>query len=258
MNMFENNYLSQFDHMLSERTETPRQSMLLVEDSEESEKMFKLLCRAVNKNIDVNCVQSGELALYILESGKQKYDYVVADHFLAGSLTGLDLWKECQENHKEIPFMMTSGMTADQFSELVESDSDLPDYLPKIVSYSKKGEILKDFLEHSHEEDPSPYLLHMAVIAGTLITLIMAPAVIAPLYRIQDQDSIRQKQLKEFEQPKDTPIEIRPEELKPQKLPLNIREIVTPQLKLQVQKIVKRDEQIKKLVGKIELPKKAN
>lgn len=73
------------------------------------------------------------------------YDLVVADVFLAGSETGIDLWSRYGEATDN--FIFVSGMPADRFVSLMALDYGYPVYLQKPLSAQVCKEIVSSLCE---------------------------------------------------------------------------------------------------------------
>src|ERR1700677_3591971 len=100
--------------------------VLLVEDSPESENLIRQICEKVDSEMHLKCVDSAEKAKEILEENSGDFDLVIADHYLNGPMTGLDLWKACRKKLHKVPFIMTSSLSADQLLKLTEGEWDTP------------------------------------------------------------------------------------------------------------------------------------
>src|ERR1700761_3143659 len=89
-------WYSNFDNLLAFHNMGPR--VLLVEDDPTSEDLVKMICEKIDDRIKVRCVKTAEQAENIL-STDSLYDLIIADHFLDGKETGLDLWNACQREY---------------------------------------------------------------------------------------------------------------------------------------------------------------
>ncbi len=119
---------AQFKNTLPKRQFKHR--VLLVEDSQESENLMRHICETVDGNMRLKCVKTAEEAQQLLQSNSN-FDLIIADHFLAGQKTGLDLWRNCQERFRQIPFMMTSSLTNEEFIQKTDHEWNYPLFLHK-------------------------------------------------------------------------------------------------------------------------------
>jgi len=119
--------------------------VLLVEDSQESEALMRNICEAVDNNMKLKCVKTAEEAQHLLQANSN-FDLIIADHFLAGQKTGLDLWRNCQEEFGQIPFMMTSSLTNEEFVQKAEHDWSHPFFLHKPFSKRDCQQMIEWFL----------------------------------------------------------------------------------------------------------------
>ena len=104
--------------------------VLLVEDGSESVDLVRMICENVDEDMVLKCVDTAERAQQVLEDDPQ-FDLIISDHFLAGPMTGLDLWRTCKKSFSQVPFMMTSSLPVDEFLKLVRGEWDYPLYLHK-------------------------------------------------------------------------------------------------------------------------------
>jgi CheY-like chemotaxis protein len=231
----------------------PKHKLLLVEDNHDSEILMRNLCHTVNKNVTVKCVQTGELALHLLEENPN-YDLIISDHHLAGSTTGLDLWKVCNHRFKQIPFMMTSGLPKKEFFQMAKCGDECPLYLPKILDIEASKQVLRLFLdkasEYSFAHEYPFELKRFLVDTTTMITIFLV--ILAPGYLLNTKtqaiktapiEEIRMERVpasqKEFEA---TPVEAIPaEELNM----IDVRNIITMDLRNKIDEIVKRADEIR-------------
>lgn len=84
--------------------------ILVAEDDLSLQPFLTRLMRSVDDGCKISWVQSGSEAM--LEMVETRYDLVVADVFLKGNLTGLDLWEHYKrEQMREGAFLFMSGTT---------------------------------------------------------------------------------------------------------------------------------------------------
>jgi CheY-like chemotaxis protein len=217
----------------------PKRKMLLVEDSHDSEVLMRHLCSSVNKDINIKCVQSGELAIHLLEDSPP-YDLIISDHFLAGSTTGLDLWKVCKTRFKQIPFMMTSGFTEKEFLQLVTS-SDHPLYLPKKVDTETSKKMLKDFFETEEDRNDKFKDALISLYKKIVVTGVFLLACLIPNHTITRYEMLA---LLQPQQTKHLDVEPRiTTHTKPTQV--DIKNFIAFELKQKIAQIVQRTEEIK-------------
>ncbi len=120
--------------------------VLIVEDESESEWLIASTLRSVKKNADLKWVKSTEEAENLLKSGEH-YDLIIADHYLKGEETGLDLWKSCYKKYRNIPFMMTSALTEKVFVRLAGPQLPRPVFLHKPIDVKECRSMIGWFLD---------------------------------------------------------------------------------------------------------------
>jgi CheY-like chemotaxis protein len=120
--------------------------VLVVEDESESEWLIASTLRSVRRNADLKWVKSAEEAEILLKAGEH-YDLIIADHYLKGEKTGLDLWKSCYEKYRSIPFMMTSALSEKVFVRLAGPQLPRPVFLHKPIDVKECRSMIGWFLD---------------------------------------------------------------------------------------------------------------
>jgi CheY-like chemotaxis protein len=216
--------------------------ILLVEDSPVAEDLMRHLFRRIDSHSSVKCVPTAESALSLLESSH--YDLVIADHFLAGKKTGLDFWRICHEKFAKLPVVLTSAMSKSEFLSLVKP-AEQPFYLPKPISTENRIQMLKKFMSEAliqKKNRPSlaSYIFDTTTFLGIILLFLIVPNQI--LGTKQDAHKIFQPS-KIQELPAED-IQVQPA---PPPTPINVKDIITPELKQRVDEIVKRANEINAL-----------
>ncbi|PWU18755.1 MAG: hypothetical protein C5B49_06710 [Bdellovibrio sp.] len=75
---------------------------------------------------------------------QQPYDLVVADIFLAGARTGIELWRRFSEAASRFAFV--SGLSPEKFKALMSDELDVPTYLSKPLKAKDCKEALRDLI----------------------------------------------------------------------------------------------------------------
>ena len=259
---------AQFKNRLPQRYFKHR--VLLVEDSPESEDLVRRICETVDGNMRLKCVRTAEEAEKILEINPN-YDLIIADHFLAGQTTGLDLWKTCQERFKQIPFMMTSSLTPKEFfnitDPIVDPDLEYPHFLPKPFHKEDCQKMIEWHLEvlpeikssveiqgslNLNKVPESSYRETYGVITAIVIflTFLLTPAQIQTVKDLFSDNS-KQKKVNNIQLPKiNTNSNERTLILPaPPKTHMEIRDIFTPDILQRMARIEKRADEINQILN---------
>ncbi|MGZ3650208.1 MAG: response regulator [Bdellovibrionota bacterium] len=126
-----------------------RNRVLIVEDDHACETILKQIIHSVDPDARVDWVDSGEAAALTLVQERAKgvpYNLVIADVFLNGKLTGVDLWRLYQEYYPAPPVVLTSSLPIPRFLEKVGSGPDVPVYLPKPFYAEECRQIVKRYM----------------------------------------------------------------------------------------------------------------
>ena len=77
-----------------------------------------------------------------------KYDLVVADIFLPGSTSGLDLWKSCRLACPNVQFLMMSGLSPEQFHAEMAGQRKCPPFLAKPFDVAECRRLVEKLLQY--------------------------------------------------------------------------------------------------------------
>lgn len=127
--------------------------ILVVEDDKN---MTVLLGRALleaSSDVEIQWAASLEQAFtHLIQNAdinqKIPYDLIIADIFLEGKGTGLDLFKVMSRTHPKVPFLVISSLSTGQVSEILEADKkENVMYLQKPFLFKACKEKIKGILE---------------------------------------------------------------------------------------------------------------
>lgn len=136
---------------------TKSKNVLVVEDDPYWQFKIENSLKDFDKDMHIECVSSAEQAEQKMAKNKI-YDVIIADHYLDGNETGLDLWKKCHDKMTHQTFLMISGIKEIDFRNMAP-DKDLV-YLEKPLDTEKFYGVLTeqmnknqwDFYDEIHQE----------------------------------------------------------------------------------------------------------
>lgn len=124
-----------------------RTTVLLVEDDPVWQGLLRQSIKAQNPSADVHTVSSVKKAKRMIDTFAD-INFVIADFWLEGEETGLDLWKDCESLNRPIPFLLISGAKeANIAAEIGEG----PNYLSKALGFEELRASLSIALNDSQE-----------------------------------------------------------------------------------------------------------
>jgi DNA-binding NtrC family response regulator len=105
----------------------------------------------LRQGLEWDYVTSGEAALDLIHRrsyfrGDAPYSLVITDIFLEGEASGLDVWLDCQEKYKTMPFAVTSSLSHDRYSSFLRGVNNCPVYLPKPLSVDRFASLFREYL----------------------------------------------------------------------------------------------------------------
>lgn len=126
--------------------------VLIVEDDMSLTNMLSTVLEEIAPNIVIDWATSGEEAqLYIeresLIFGASPYDLIIADIFLEGAVTGLDIWKLCDRQYPATDILVMSSLSLDKFLSCLKHEIACPHYLAKPFSLSQCKDVFSRFLD---------------------------------------------------------------------------------------------------------------
>lgn len=115
---------------LKNAVRTPK--VLIVEDDISYEPIWRKVLESVDPSIEYQWCTSANEAQKILEQTLKRgeyWDLVIADIFLSGSRTGLDLWEKCGEPVENM--IIVSSVEYSKLLDYIGSTSTPPTYIKK-------------------------------------------------------------------------------------------------------------------------------
>jgi CheY-like chemotaxis protein len=119
--------------------------VLIVEDEPFWQLLIERALKKIDDRIVVKFTENANQALQELEKSAD-FDFIIADHLLSGSLTGLDLWDTLAEKKSEIPYILISGINKDNFFDrLMPYRTEMvPQFIEKPVSIRELSKKLNE------------------------------------------------------------------------------------------------------------------
>lgn len=125
--------------------------VLVLEDDLELSAVIEHVLRSIDSNLSLDWATSAEGAIVQLTRNLKThaecgYDLIVADIFLDGKSTGLDVWRTCQDLFPETPIIVTSALSLDRFFSTLGHHSISPPYLQKPFTARECKQVFENML----------------------------------------------------------------------------------------------------------------
>ncbi len=125
--------------------------ILIVEDDVSLTNLLTGVLEEIAPNVSIDWATSGEEAEHYLERegevfGSSPYDLIIADIFLEGDITGLDIWKLCDRKYPDVNILVTSSLPIEKFVSCLKNEYSCPQYLPKPFTLTECKEAIGEFL----------------------------------------------------------------------------------------------------------------
>jgi len=134
-------------------TPTQHRKVLIVEDDLEMCMVLDRVLTTTDQHVMVDWATSVDEAISRLQekaaqSITRPYDLILADIFLEGQSTGIDLWKLCQEEFPDVPVVVTSSLPLEKFFALVGRGNIAPPFLAKPFQVGGCRQFLEGILSY--------------------------------------------------------------------------------------------------------------
>jgi CheY-like chemotaxis protein len=128
--------------------------VLVLEDDLELSAVIEHVLRSIDSTLSLDWATSAEGAIVQLTRNLKNdsecvYDLIVADIFLDGKSTGLDVWRACQDLFPETPIIVTSALSLDRFFSTLGSHSISPPYLQKPFTAMECKQVFENMLRYA-------------------------------------------------------------------------------------------------------------
>ena len=126
-----------------------RNRVLIVEDDRACETILSRIVHSVDPEAKIDWAESAEAAALQLvqERGKgTPYNLVIADVFLTGKLTGIDLWRLYRDFYPSPPVVLTSSLPLSNYLATMQNEPDAPIFLAKPFFAEECRVIVKRFM----------------------------------------------------------------------------------------------------------------
>jgi CheY-like chemotaxis protein len=136
----------------------PAKRVLIVEDDLEQLTLIDSMIRSMRPELEIDWAYSSEEAIDLLNyrvrcDEANRYSLIVVDVFLEGRQTGLDLLKYCADALPQVPTVVVSALSPEQFYHAIGDTTIAPAFIPKPVRLGEGQQILSRMLDYA---DASP------------------------------------------------------------------------------------------------------
>jgi len=122
--------------------------VLIVEDDLATGRILFNLVRSVSKEIGIDWYLSAEEAfnrMNQLEQEASQYKFAITDITLAGTVTGVELWKTYNKRKNDTKFLFISGMPKEAFFAHVGAQANSNfNFIQKPISIEEAKNIIRD------------------------------------------------------------------------------------------------------------------
>lgn len=123
--------------------------ILLIEDDASCQTIMASVIHSVSPGATVDIESSAEGALNALTYQRQTghaYDLIIADIFLAGKKTGIELWQDWFDQFRDTPLVLTSSIPLLKYFDYIGPNNCAPSYLLKPYELNECRSTLASYL----------------------------------------------------------------------------------------------------------------
>lgn len=137
-----NQYMEYYMQLIRIKSEG---NVLVVEDDPMCKKFIEHAIHKFSPKIHLLTASSGKEALKVLSN--TSCDLIIADYFLEGPDTGLELCRQVRALYPKVKCLMISGMTFYEYKELALNSEIQPEFMEKPLSKNSIDKYLTSFFE---------------------------------------------------------------------------------------------------------------
>lgn len=127
--------------------------ILIVEDDTGLQTALTRALRNSDSEVQIDWVSTAEEALKHLAEPRAEsqpaYNLIIADIYLAGYITGLELWQKCEASLPITPVLLMSGMGVQEFFAAIGRNVISPPFLPKPFGLGEFKQATTSLLENA-------------------------------------------------------------------------------------------------------------
>jgi len=126
--------------------------ILVIEDDQGCESILRRVIHSLDSDAKVDWEESVENAVDALQRQHAQghdYDLIIADIFLSGRKTGLELWQSYRDNYPDIPMLIVSSLSPDRFFSSIGAETIAPPFLPKPFHAGECKQMIEGLLAYN-------------------------------------------------------------------------------------------------------------
>lgn len=141
------------DRVSAAKSHSETKKILVLEDDPTCLMILERIVLSIAPNAKIALIQDAEEALSMLRRGTKgssgPFDLIIADVFLEGRKTGIDVWQAVQSLCPDTPLLVISSMSTPSFLASVGRDSISPPFLPKPLIIGEAKQVIEGLLSQA-------------------------------------------------------------------------------------------------------------
>ncbi len=128
--------------------------VLIVEDDLDLVTVLETVLQSIDRGIELDWATSAENAIIQLKNSNnnstiQNYDLIIADIFLDGESTGIDLWNKCHEFCIDVPIIIMSSLPTHKYFAALGQQAISPPFLTKPLVLNECKQLFESMLNYN-------------------------------------------------------------------------------------------------------------
>jgi CheY-like chemotaxis protein len=130
--------------------------VLVVEDDLDLLTVLETVLKSIDPAVQIDWATSAENAIIQLKETKkgtseQVYDLIVADIFLNGESTGIDLWNQCNQICPKVPVVIMSSLPLNKYLTVLGPQAISPPFLEKPLALGECRQLFEGMFSYSRK-----------------------------------------------------------------------------------------------------------
>lgn len=132
----------------------PIHRVLIVEDDLDLLTILETVLQSIDPEVELDWATSADNALVQLQDCEKRppdyrYDLIVADIFLSGEATGIDLWNKCHEVCPEVPVVIMSSLPMHKYLAILGKQAISPPFLAKPLVLGECKQLFREMFKYA-------------------------------------------------------------------------------------------------------------
>ena len=169
-------------------TSENRKKILVLEDDILWQKIIRFCVLKAHENAEIEFMSSAK-EFHLSGANHKSFDLIISDYYLAEGQTGIEFWKQLQNENCSVPFVMTSGCESSKMMELCVGEDSPPIFLEKTIAGNAFADNLSKILDAPAPKIKKTKNFKIGFYETLLMLMILGGVSFGPRLFTQGEDS---------------------------------------------------------------------